>query len=147
MKKKKTHSSVSLIPCLKSAALSPLGLSCTLSTCRKIVPFPNAHSVSRYQGLERGIQAYYRPSSSPSVHGFLAVGELDRPVESVWSAVCQLPRSHMYNRSVRSVWTRPLDDSTQLGEFMKPAHRLFPLGMLEIQAGWGKKVYFRRRRH
>ncbi|XP_062253184.1 stAR-related lipid transfer protein 9 [Platichthys flesus] len=68
----------------------------------------------RYQGEERGIQAYYKPSSSPSVHGFLGAVELDRPVDRVWSVICQLSKSHMYNQSVRSVWTRPLDDSTQL---------------------------------
>lgn len=68
----------------------------------------------RYQGEERGVQAYYKPSSSPSVHGFLGVGELDRSLNSLWSVICQLSKSHMYNQSVRSVWTRPLDDSTQL---------------------------------
>ncbi|XP_069008807.1 uncharacterized protein stard9 isoform X2 [Embiotoca jacksoni] len=68
----------------------------------------------RYQGEERGIQAYYKPSSRPSIHGFLGVGQLDRPLDSLWDVICQLSRSHMYNQSVRSAWTRPLDDSTQL---------------------------------
>ncbi|XP_070698533.1 uncharacterized protein stard9 [Pempheris klunzingeri] len=68
----------------------------------------------RHQGEERGIQCYYKPSSSPSVHGFLGAGELDRPLDSLWNIICQLSRSHVYNQSVRSVWTRPLDDSTQL---------------------------------
>lgn len=72
--------------------------------------------LSRYQGEERGIQAYYKPSSSPSVHGFLVAGELDRPLDNLWSTICQLSKSYTYNQSVRSVWTRPLDDSTQLGE-------------------------------
>ncbi|XP_038584201.1 stAR-related lipid transfer protein 9 isoform X2 [Micropterus salmoides] len=67
-----------------------------------------------YQGEERGIQAYYKPSSSPSVHCFLGAGELDRPLDSLWTIISQLSKSHMYNQSVRSVWTRPLDDSTQL---------------------------------
>uniref|UniRef100_A0A8C2XMM0 START domain-containing protein n=1 Tax=Cyclopterus lumpus TaxID=8103 RepID=A0A8C2XMM0_CYCLU len=67
-----------------------------------------------YQGEERGVRAYYKPSSSPSVHGFLGAGELDRPLDGLWTAICRLSKSHMYNRSVRSVWTRPLDDSTQL---------------------------------
>uniref|UniRef100_A0A3P8SU89 Kinesin motor domain-containing protein n=1 Tax=Amphiprion percula TaxID=161767 RepID=A0A3P8SU89_AMPPE len=70
----------------------------------------------RYQGEDRGIRAYYKPSSSPSVHGFLGVGELNRPLDSLWNTICQLSKSHMYNHSIRSVWTRPLDDSTQLGE-------------------------------
>ncbi|XP_058470939.1 stAR-related lipid transfer protein 9 isoform X2 [Solea solea] len=68
----------------------------------------------RYQGIERGVHAYYKPSSSPSVHGFLGAAELDRPVDSLWTTICQLSKSHMYNQSVSSVWTRPLDDSTQL---------------------------------
>ncbi|XP_031165843.2 stAR-related lipid transfer protein 9 [Sander lucioperca] len=67
-----------------------------------------------YQGEEGGIQAYYKPSSSPSVHGFLGAGELDRPLDSLWNIICQLSKSHMYHQSRRSVWTRPLDDSTQL---------------------------------
>ncbi|XP_034000295.1 stAR-related lipid transfer protein 9-like [Trematomus bernacchii] len=68
----------------------------------------------RHQGEERGVQAFYKPSASPSVHSFLAVGELDRPLLSLWKIIRQLSRSHMFHQSVRSVWTRPLDDSTQL---------------------------------
>ncbi|XP_077945787.1 uncharacterized protein stard9 isoform X2 [Gasterosteus aculeatus] len=68
----------------------------------------------RYQGEEQGVEAYYKPSSSPSVHSFLGAGELDRPLDSLWTTICQLSKSHVYNQSVRSVWTRPLDDSTQL---------------------------------
>ncbi|XP_034714895.1 stAR-related lipid transfer protein 9-like isoform X2 [Etheostoma cragini] len=67
-----------------------------------------------YQGDEGGIQAYYKPSSCPSVHGFLGAGELDRPLDSLWNIICQLSKSHMYHQSLRSVWTRPLDDNTQL---------------------------------
>lgn len=86
-----------------------------------IIPSANCFSVFRYQGQERGVQAYYKSSSSASVHCFLGVRELDRPVDSLWNTVCQLSKSHMYNQSVRSVWTRPLDDSTQLGERTCPA--------------------------
>ncbi|XP_068436035.1 uncharacterized protein stard9 isoform X2 [Clinocottus analis] len=68
----------------------------------------------RFQGEERGVRAYYKPSFSPSVHGFLGAGELLRPVDGLWSSVRQLSKSHAYNQAVRSVWTRPLDDSTQL---------------------------------
>ncbi|XP_017158049.1 stAR-related lipid transfer protein 9 isoform X2 [Poecilia reticulata] len=67
-----------------------------------------------HQGEERGVQAYYKSSSSPSVHGFLGVGEVERPPDSLWNVISQMSKSHMYNQSVRSVWTRPLDDSTQL---------------------------------
>lgn len=97
----------------------------------------------RYQGEERGIQAYYKPSSSPSVHGFLGVGDLNRPVDGLWNVICQLSKSHMYNQSVRSVWTRPLDDSTQLGElFSLPrlyAHILSEhFNTIWINLIWGK---------
>ncbi|KAJ4939755.1 hypothetical protein JOQ06_029191 [Pogonophryne albipinna] len=68
----------------------------------------------RHQGEERGVQAFYKPSTSPSVHSFLGAGELDRPLLSLWKIIRQLSRSHMFHQSVRSVWTRPLDDSTQL---------------------------------
>uniref|UniRef100_A0A1A8FPB8 START domain-containing protein n=1 Tax=Nothobranchius korthausae TaxID=1143690 RepID=A0A1A8FPB8_9TELE len=68
----------------------------------------------KYQGEERGIQVFYKPSSSPSVHSFLGIGELDRPLDGLWNIICQMSKSHLYNPSVRSVWTRPLDDSTQL---------------------------------
>ncbi|KAI9541043.1 hypothetical protein NQZ68_034804 [Dissostichus eleginoides] len=68
----------------------------------------------RHQGEERGVQAFYKPSTSPSVHSFLGAGELDRPLLSLWKVIRQLSRSHMFHQSVRSVWTRPLDDSTQL---------------------------------
>ncbi|MED6257638.1 hypothetical protein ATANTOWER_028633 [Ataeniobius toweri] len=67
-----------------------------------------------HQGEERGIQAYYRCSSSPSVHGFLGAGELERPLDNLWIIICQMSKSPLYNQSVGSVWTRPLDDSTQL---------------------------------
>ncbi|XP_034050743.1 stAR-related lipid transfer protein 9 isoform X2 [Thalassophryne amazonica] len=68
----------------------------------------------RYQGEERGIQAYYKSSSSPSVHAFLGAGELDRPLDCLWTLLSQMSKIYMYHPSVRSVWTRPLDDSTQL---------------------------------
>lgn len=75
----------------------------------------------RYQGEERGIQAYYKPSCSPCVHSFLGAGELDRSVDTLWTTVRQTSRIHMYNQSVRSVRTRPLDGSTQLGELTNTA--------------------------
>lgn len=67
-----------------------------------------------YQGEERGVQAYYRPSSSPSVHGFLGAVELERPLASLWSLVRDPSKTHLLHQSVRSAWTRPLDGSTQL---------------------------------
>lgn len=68
----------------------------------------------RYEGEERGVHAYYKPSSIPSVHSFLGVADLHRPLDSLWTVICQVSKSHMFNQTVRSVWTRPLDDSTQL---------------------------------
>ncbi|XP_041668155.1 stAR-related lipid transfer protein 9 isoform X2 [Cheilinus undulatus] len=97
---------------LLSRALAEVRLASSGDLSNLLVGKPTAGW--RYQGEERGIQAYYKPSSSPSVHGFLGAGELNRPVDSLWNIICQLSKSHMYNQSVRSVWTRPLDDSTQL---------------------------------
>ncbi|XP_038823792.1 stAR-related lipid transfer protein 9-like [Salvelinus namaycush] len=68
----------------------------------------------RYQGVERGVQAFYKPSSSPSVHCFLGAVELERPLASLWSMVRDHSKTHLYHEAVRSAWTRPLDDSTQL---------------------------------
>ncbi|KAJ0008642.1 hypothetical protein NQD34_016057 [Periophthalmus magnuspinnatus] len=68
----------------------------------------------RYEGEERGVHAYYRPSSSPSVHSFLGAADLNRPLETLWTVINQVSKCHMFNQSIGSVWTRPLDDSTQL---------------------------------
>ncbi|KAK6304707.1 hypothetical protein J4Q44_G00252930 [Coregonus suidteri] len=68
----------------------------------------------RYQGMERGVQAFYKPSSSQSVHSFLGAVELERPLASLWSMVRDHSKTHLYHEAVRSAWTRPLDDSTQL---------------------------------
>ncbi|XP_071238834.1 stAR-related lipid transfer protein 9-like [Salvelinus alpinus] len=68
----------------------------------------------RYQGVERGVQAFYKPSSSPSVHCFLGAVELERPLASLWSMVRDHSKTHLYHEAVQSAWTRPLDDSTQL---------------------------------
>ncbi|XP_036006336.1 stAR-related lipid transfer protein 9 isoform X2 [Fundulus heteroclitus] len=74
----------------------------------------NASAGWSHQGEERGVRAYYKCCSSPSVHGFLGAGEVQRPLDDLWNIICQMSKSHLYNQSVRSVWTRPLDDSTQL---------------------------------
>ncbi|XP_031643725.1 stAR-related lipid transfer protein 9-like [Oncorhynchus kisutch] len=68
----------------------------------------------RYQCVERGVQAFYKPSSSPSVHCFLGAVELERPLASLWSMVRDHSKTHLYHEAIRSAWTRPLDDSTQL---------------------------------
>lgn len=70
----------------------------------------------RYQGLERGVQAFYKPSSTPSVHCFLGAVELERPLASLWSMVRDHSKTHLYHKAIHSARTRPLDDSTQLGE-------------------------------
>ncbi|KAM6960672.1 stAR-related lipid transfer protein 9-like [Aplochiton taeniatus] len=67
-----------------------------------------------HQGTEGGVQAYYKASSSPSVHGFLGARELARPLATLWSLVRQHSMTHLYHQSLRSAWTRPLDGSTQL---------------------------------
>ncbi|XP_076835335.1 uncharacterized protein stard9 isoform X2 [Brachyhypopomus gauderio] len=68
----------------------------------------------RYQGVERGVQIFHRPSTRPTAHGFLGAMELDRPLANVWSLIRDHSKTHLYNQSLRSAWTRPLDDSTQL---------------------------------
>ncbi|XP_019909711.3 stAR-related lipid transfer protein 9 isoform X2 [Esox lucius] len=68
----------------------------------------------RYHGVERGVQAFYKPSSSPSVHSFMGAVELERPLASLWSMVRDHSKIHLYQEAVRSAWTRPLDDCTQL---------------------------------
>ncbi|XP_077395363.1 uncharacterized protein stard9 [Festucalex cinctus] len=68
----------------------------------------------RHQGEERGVQAYYRPSSSPSIHAFLGAAELDGPPERLWAVLRQPRNAQDYHPSVRTAWTRPLDGSTHL---------------------------------
>ncbi|XP_036448794.1 stAR-related lipid transfer protein 9 isoform X2 [Colossoma macropomum] len=68
----------------------------------------------RHQGMERGVQTFHRPSSRPSAHGFLGAVELERPLASLWCLIRDHSKTHFYNESLKSAWTRPLDDSTQL---------------------------------
>ncbi|XP_036398168.1 stAR-related lipid transfer protein 9-like [Megalops cyprinoides] len=68
----------------------------------------------RYQGTERGVQAFYKPSASPLVHSFLGATELERPLPSLWCMIRDHSKTHLYHESVHSTWTQPLDDSTQL---------------------------------
>ncbi|XP_037397775.1 stAR-related lipid transfer protein 9 isoform X1 [Pygocentrus nattereri] len=68
----------------------------------------------RYQGMERGVHTFHRPSSRPSAHGFLGAVELERPLASLWCLIRDHSKTHLYNESLKSAWTRPLDDSTQL---------------------------------
>ncbi|XP_077477543.1 uncharacterized protein stard9 isoform X1 [Stigmatopora argus] len=68
----------------------------------------------RHQAEERGIQAYYRASSSPSAHAFLVAAELDGPPEHLWAVLRRPGNIQYYHPSVRTARTRPLDDSTHL---------------------------------
>ncbi|XP_052000863.1 stAR-related lipid transfer protein 9 [Xyrauchen texanus] len=68
----------------------------------------------RHQGVERGIQVFHKASSRPTAHGFLGAVELERPMASLWCTVRDHSKTHLYHESVRSAWTRPLDESTQL---------------------------------
>ncbi|XP_027028149.2 stAR-related lipid transfer protein 9 isoform X1 [Tachysurus fulvidraco] len=68
----------------------------------------------RHQGLENQVQTFYRPSSRPSSHGFLGAMELERPLASLWSLIRDHSKAHLYNKSLKSTWTRLLDDTTQL---------------------------------
>ncbi|XP_073683004.1 uncharacterized protein stard9 [Garra rufa] len=68
----------------------------------------------RHQGVERGVQVFHKATSRPSAHGFLGAVELERPLASLWSIVHNHSKTHLYHESVKSAWTRPLDQSTQL---------------------------------
>ncbi|MCI4382724.1 hypothetical protein PGIGA_G00018060 [Pangasianodon gigas] len=68
----------------------------------------------RHQGLENGVQTFHRPSSRPTAHGFLGAMELERPLASLWSLIRDHSKTHLYNKSLKSAWTRLLDDTTQL---------------------------------
>ncbi|XP_052009058.1 stAR-related lipid transfer protein 9-like [Xyrauchen texanus] len=68
----------------------------------------------RHQGVERRIQVFHKASSRPTAHGFLGAMELERPLASLWCTVRDHSKTHLYHKSVRSAWTRPLDESTQL---------------------------------
>ncbi|GAA6108766.1 stAR-related lipid transfer protein 9 isoform X1 [Tachysurus ichikawai] len=68
----------------------------------------------RHQGIENRVQTFYRPSSRPSSHGFLGAMELERPLASLWSLIRDHSKTHLYNNSLKSTWTRLLDDTTQL---------------------------------
>ncbi|XP_043118593.1 stAR-related lipid transfer protein 9 [Puntigrus tetrazona] len=68
----------------------------------------------RHQGAERGVQVFHKAASRPSAHGFLGAVELERPLASLWSIVRDHSKTHLYHESIKSAWTRPLDDSTQL---------------------------------
>ncbi|XP_016308214.1 stAR-related lipid transfer protein 9-like [Sinocyclocheilus anshuiensis] len=68
----------------------------------------------RHQGVEKGVQVFHKATSRPSAHGFLGAVELERPLASLWSIVRDHSKTHLYHESIKSAWTRPLDESTQL---------------------------------
>ncbi|RXN10448.1 stAR-related lipid transfer 9-like protein [Labeo rohita] len=68
----------------------------------------------RHQGVEKGVQVFHKATSRPSAHGFLGAVELERPLASLWSIVRDHSKTHLYHESIKSAWTRPLDQSTQL---------------------------------
>ncbi|CAB1331216.1 unnamed protein product [Coregonus sp. 'balchen'] len=61
------------------------------------------------EGIERGVQAFYKPSSSPSVHSFLGVVELERPMASLWSMVRDHSKTHLYHKAVHCHLKQPRD--------------------------------------
>lgn len=68
----------------------------------------------RHQGVERGVQVFHKATSRPSAHGFLGAVELERPLASLWCIVRDHSKTHLYHESIKSAWTRPLDECTQL---------------------------------
>ncbi|XP_029114605.1 stAR-related lipid transfer protein 9 isoform X2 [Scleropages formosus] len=68
----------------------------------------------RHQGTERGVQAFYKSSSSLGRYSFLGAAELERPLPSLWCMIRDHSKTHLYHHCVHTTWTRPLDSSTQL---------------------------------
>ncbi|KAG1972339.1 stAR-related lipid transfer protein [Pimephales promelas] len=68
----------------------------------------------RHQGVERGVQVFHKATSRPSAHGFLGAVELERPLASLWCIIRDHSKTHLYHESIKSAWTRPLDECTQL---------------------------------
>lgn len=77
---------------------------------------PHISFLVRHQGVERGVQVFHKATSRPSVHGFLGAVELERPIASLWCIVRDHSKTHLYHESLKSAWTRPLDECTQLGK-------------------------------
>ncbi|XP_062863911.1 stAR-related lipid transfer protein 9 [Trichomycterus rosablanca] len=68
----------------------------------------------RHQGLVKGVHTFHKPSSRPSAHGFLGAMELERSLTSMWNLIRDHSKIHLYHRSLKSAWTRSLDNSTRL---------------------------------
>ncbi|XP_066550887.1 stAR-related lipid transfer protein 9 [Amia ocellicauda] len=73
-----------------------------------------ASSGWKYQGSEQGVQVYYKPFPSTSVHGFLGAGVIGQPLYSVWCMIRDHSKTHLYHKAIRVTQTRPLDSATQL---------------------------------
>ncbi|XP_065144612.1 uncharacterized protein stard9 isoform X2 [Paramisgurnus dabryanus] len=73
-----------------------------------------ATSYWRHQGVERGVQVFHKATAKTTAHGFLGAMELERPLDSLWDMVRDHSKTHLYHESVRSAWTRPLDECNQL---------------------------------
>ncbi|MBN3311903.1 STAR9 protein, partial [Atractosteus spatula] len=68
----------------------------------------------KYQGLEQGVLVYYKPFSSPSMHGFLGAAVIKQPLYSVWCMIRDHSKTHLYHRAVRTAQATRLDSTTQL---------------------------------
>lgn len=77
---------------------------------------PHVPFLIRHQGAERGVQIFHKATSRASAHGFLGAVELERPLASLWCIVRDHSKTHLYHESIKSAWTRPLDECTQLGK-------------------------------
>ncbi|XP_015206425.2 stAR-related lipid transfer protein 9 isoform X1 [Lepisosteus oculatus] len=68
----------------------------------------------KYQGLEQGVLVYYKPFSSPSMHGFLGAAVIKQPLYSVWCMIRDHSKTHLYHRAVKTAQATRLDSTTQL---------------------------------
>ncbi|XP_060684622.1 uncharacterized protein stard9, partial [Hemiscyllium ocellatum] len=57
----------------------------------------------RYHCTEKGVQIFYKKYASPTKHGFLGVGMIEKPLHCVWCIVKDHSKRQLYDSSVKTV--------------------------------------------
>ncbi|XP_043554321.1 uncharacterized protein LOC122553896 [Chiloscyllium plagiosum] len=57
----------------------------------------------RYHCTEKGVQIFYKKYASPTKHGFLGVGVIEKPLHCVWCIVKDHSKRQLYDSSVKTV--------------------------------------------
>ncbi|GCC38339.1 hypothetical protein chiPu_0016853 [Chiloscyllium punctatum] len=57
----------------------------------------------RYHCTEKGVQIFYKKYASPTKHGFLGVGVIEKPLHCVWCTVKDHSKRQLYDSSVKTV--------------------------------------------